>query len=76
MTCRRRDESSSLLLQVNEPFYDSPQLFPTSQSSFKELIWASPYYFSSLLFIFLYTSVNWILGKAYFLSYIKLKTYL
>ena len=43
MTCRRRDESSSLLLQVNEPFYDSPQLFPTSQSSFKELIWASPY---------------------------------
>ena len=43
MTCRRRDESSSLLLQVNEPFYDSPQLFPTSQSSFKELIWESPY---------------------------------
>ena len=30
LTCRRRDESSSLLLQVNEPFYDSPQLFPTS----------------------------------------------
>ena len=43
LTCRRRDESSSLLLQVNEPFYDSPQMYRTSQSSFKELIWARPY---------------------------------
>ena len=44
LTCRRRDESSSLLLQVNEPFYDSPQMYRTSQSSFKELIWARPYW--------------------------------
>ena len=44
LTCRRRDESSSLLLQVYEPFYNSPQLFPTTKSSCKELIWASPYY--------------------------------
>ena len=44
MTCRRRDESSSLLLQVNEPFNDSPQLFPTSQSSCKDFIWARPYW--------------------------------
>ena len=43
LTCRRRDESSSLLLQVYEPFYNSPQLFPTTKSSCKELIWASPY---------------------------------
>ena len=43
MTCRRRDESSSLLLQVNESFYDSPQMYRTSQSSFKELIWARHY---------------------------------
>ena len=44
LTCRRRDESSSLLLQVYEPFYNSPQLFPTTKSSCKELIWASPYW--------------------------------
>ena len=44
LTCRRRDESLSLLLQVNKPFYESLQMYRISQSSFKELIWARPYW--------------------------------